>query len=74
MPAPKGNRYAAKPEAERFTESLFVRMTAAEKKICLESSGDDSVSGWARKTLLETARREQVAGHQDLTRSETETP
>jgi hypothetical protein len=52
MPAPRGNRYAAKPEEEKFTESLFVRMTAAEKKLCHESSGDSSVSGWARKSLL----------------------
>lgn len=59
MPAPKGNRFAAKRPEDRLTASLFVRLTPDEKKIFSEVVTDTSVSAWARDRLLEAARREQ---------------
>ena len=62
MPAPKGNRFAAKRPEEKLSASLFVRLTPEEKRIFSEVVTDTSVSAWARDRLLEAARREQDAG------------
>ncbi len=67
MPAPKGNNFAAKPEAAKFTESLFIRMTQSEKEICFEAASDRTLSGWARDVLLTSAMREQNAAEQPAT-------
>jgi hypothetical protein len=59
MPAPKGNRFAAKRPEDKLTASLFVRLTPQEKSIFAEVVTEGSVSAWARERLLEAARREQ---------------
>ena len=59
MPAPKGNRFAEKDSSERVTASLFVRLTEAEKELCVAAAEGASVSAWARRKLLEAAEREQ---------------
>lgn len=64
MPAPKGNRFAAKDASEKVTASLFVRLTDEEKDFCVGAAGDMSVSSWARKTLLDAAKRERAASDQ----------
>jgi len=60
MPAPKGNKFAAKRPDEKRTASLFVRLTSEEKKILSDVVTDSNVSAWARDRLLEAARREQA--------------
>ena len=60
MPAPKGNKFAAKKPEEKLSASLYVRLTPDEKKIFSELVTDTSVSAWARDRLLEAARREQA--------------
>jgi hypothetical protein len=45
-----------KPAAERQTERLELRMTAAELK-AIEKAGGENVSAWARQVLVRAARR-----------------
>jgi hypothetical protein len=55
MPAPKKNRFAAKPRDEQHSESLYVRLRKHDKQIIVEAAGDASVAAWARGVLLEAA-------------------
>ncbi len=55
MPAPKKNRYAAKPREERHTEALYIRLRKDDKKRILEAAGDAGVADWARRALLAAA-------------------
>ena len=64
MPAPKGNRFAAKPDTEELSQSLFIRMTEEEKSICTEAAQNVGLSAWARKVLLGAATGEQGAADQ----------
>ena len=60
MPAPKGNRFAAKDSASKVSASLFVRLTLEEKEFCVAAAQGSSVSSWARKVLIDAATREQI--------------
>jgi hypothetical protein len=46
-----------KPKAELQVESIFVRVSAAEKRTIEQAAGGVLVSRWARETLLRAARR-----------------
>ena len=52
MAAPKGNRFAAKKDDEKFSESLFIRVRPAEKEVLRQAAGSKGFSQWARGVLL----------------------
>jgi hypothetical protein len=56
MPAPKGNKHAAKSEQEKLSESLYVRLTKAEKELCLMAKGEQRITSWAREALMAAAK------------------
>ena len=55
MPAPKKNRFAAKPKDEQHSESLYVRLRKHDKQMIVEAAGDAGVAEWARGVLLDAA-------------------
>jgi len=55
MAAPKDNRFAAKPQSQKFSSSLSIRMTPEEKQACVEAAGGTNFSAWARRALLDAA-------------------
>ena len=55
MPAPKRNKYAAKPREERHTESLYIKLRKEDKRRILEAAGPNGVTDWARRVLLQAA-------------------
>jgi hypothetical protein len=57
MPAPKRNRYAAKPRTERHTEALYIRLRRDDKRRIQEAAGGTAVADWARRVLLSAAQR-----------------
>ena len=56
MPAPKGNKFAAKLEEEKLSAAVYVRMTPTEKGACEEAAGGQKFSAWARRVLLDAAQ------------------
>lgn len=56
MPAPKGNKHAVKPDSEKFTESLYIRLTKEEKELCIIASGSMRITSWAREVLTAAAK------------------
>ena len=55
MPAPKGNRFAAKPENHQHRETLYVRLRRQDKQRIVKAAGDVGVAEWARGVLLNAA-------------------
>jgi hypothetical protein len=52
MPAPKRNRFAAKPAEQQHSETLYVRLRRHDKQRIVEAAGDTGVAEWARGVLL----------------------
>jgi len=57
MPAPRRNRFAAKPPEQRHREALFVRLTKSDKARIVEAAGEDGLAAWARKVLLKAVEQ-----------------
>ena len=51
MPAPKGNRYAAR-EGEKKTSRLLIPVTPAEKARIVRDAGGQKVAAYVREKLL----------------------
>ncbi len=53
MPAPRRNRFAAKPEDQQHSETLYVRLRKRDKQRIVEAAGDKGIAEWARGVLLD---------------------
>lgn len=56
MPAPKSNQYAAKPDAQKASGFLHMRVNEADKRLW-ESVAGHSLSAWVIGVLNRAARR-----------------
>ena len=56
MPAPKRNRYAAKPRKERHSEAEYIGLRMADKRLIREAAGGTGVADWARRVSLSAAQ------------------
>ena len=55
MAAPKRNRFAAKPAAERLAEVLYVRLRPGDKRRIIAAAGAMGIAEWTRLVLLAAA-------------------
>ena len=46
-----------KPEEERRTVGLLIKLTEAERDLLHQAAGDEKTIAWARGTLLRAAKR-----------------
>jgi hypothetical protein len=60
MSAPPRNRFAAKPEDQQHSETLYVRLKKRDKRRIIEAAGDRGVAAWAREVLLSAAASKPV--------------
>jgi hypothetical protein len=52
MPAPPRNRFAAKPQDQQHSETLYVRLKKQDKERIVEAAGDTGIAAWVRGVLL----------------------
>lgn len=58
MPAPKNNKFAAKPSAEmRTATAIYVRPTAAEREEIEQAVNGGKIAKFTLEAVLEKARR-----------------
>jgi hypothetical protein len=55
MAAPLRNRFAAKPQDEQHSETLYVRLKKQDKDRIVEAAGETGIAAWAREVLLSAA-------------------
>ena len=60
MPAPLRNRFAAKPEDQQHSETLYVRLKKRDKERIVEAAGDTGIAEWARGVLLNAVAGKRI--------------